>query len=110
MPDYTDEADGAQVASSATFHGGQHRSVSISDGYVFSRARAFVFADQPGTLTIEQSKDGATWRQTTSVDVLASAGTILESLIGREYVRASFTNTGGSTTTVFELETLLLEV
>ena len=80
-------------------------------GVGFSKFRACVFSDQAGNVSIQQSRDGSTWRTTVGpTAVAANTGTIIESLVTRQFVRVSFQNTGGSTQTVFEADTALVAI
>ena len=77
---------------------------------VWSKFRASIYADQAGTLVIEQSRDGVNWRTAVSMASQASTYLAIESLVIRRWVRASWTNSGGSSTTVCELDTELLGI
>lgn len=77
---------------------------SVLDNHI-DRFRASVYADQAGTLAIQQSADGATnWATSTSQATTASQVTVLESIPGMQYVRAVFTN-GATPNTVFVFTT-----
>lgn len=68
-----------------------------------------IFADQPGTLFIDVSRDGTTWRTFDSATSVAS--TVLErkyTVGAYRYWRARWTNTGAATTTVLELLTAMI--
>lgn len=97
----------APLAGSATFNGGTVDVAGSAQGG--SRFRAFAYADVAGTLNIQQSRDGSTWRTTISQPVGAAAGTVVESIIARRYVRAQYVN-GGSAQATFELDTCLVSV
>lgn len=64
--------------------------------------RAFAYADQAGTLKIEQSRTGSTWYQMASASVSANTPTTLESNIYMQYVRVAYTN-GATAQSSFEL-------
>ena len=64
-----------------------------------------VFADQNGTLTIEQSGDGTNWDAKDTIAVTASTGTKIDVKILLPYVRIKFVNTAGSDQTAFRLFT-----
>ena len=99
------------VTAGSTFNGASHDTgVNRISGSAMSKFRGEVFADQAGTLTIQHSRDGTTWRSTLSQTCTASTGTVIESMIVRRYVRATFHNTAGSDTTVFELDTLFVGI
>lgn len=78
------------LANNATGAGATHPSAGAGT------ARAFVFADQNGTLAIEQSYDGTTWRQTDTAAVTASVGKSLDGKIVRPFARVTFKNTSGA--------------
>lgn len=62
-----------------------------------------VFADQVGTIFIEQSSDGTNADVSTSYTTTASDGSGISEAILCPYVRVRFTNTAGSNQTVFRL-------
>ena len=76
----------------------------------WSKVRASVYADQAGTLAIQYSRDGSTWRTSTSQASTASTLITIESLASRRYARLAWTNTAGSPTTVCELDHYLVAV
>lgn len=95
------------LAGNATFNGGTVDIASSAQGA--SRLRAFAYSDVAGTLNIQQSRDGTTWRTTLSQAVGAAAGTVVESIISRRYIRVSYTNGAGAQAT-FELDTCLVSI
>jgi len=68
-----------------------------------------VFADQPGTLYIEQSRDNATWRIFKQVSVSANTVVTDETPIYLRYVRVRYVN-GATAQTAFELNTALVGI
>lgn len=74
---------------------------------LISLHRAVVFADQAGTLYLEQSRDGSTWRTTTTQAITASTATIVEEKIVCQYVRVRYVN-GATGQGTFELNSSLL--
>lgn len=62
-----------------------------------------VFADQPGTLYIEQSYDGVNADISASYNTTANDGEGYSENLLLPLVRLKFTNTGGSSQTVFRL-------
>lgn len=79
----------AALGISATFNG----SARLSDA--FSKVRAFALADQAGTLNVQQSWDnGATWKVTDTVAIVASTGKTLEALVVAPLVRVQYVNGG----------------
>jgi hypothetical protein len=95
------------LAGNATFNGATIDVAGSVQGA--SRLRAFAYSDVAGTLNIQQSRDGSTWRTTISQAVGATSGTVVESIISRRYIRASYTNGAGAQGT-FELDTCLVSV
>jgi hypothetical protein len=61
---------------------------------------AHAFADQPGTLYIEQSADGTNWDIVESISVPANTGTALVTTVKSRYVRFRYVN-GATAQTVF---------
>lgn len=89
---------------SATFNGPQRP----TDG--FSKVRALAFADQAGTLNIQQSFDGGvTWRTTDTTAIVASTAKTIEALIVAPLVRVQYVN-GGVANTVFNLGVSLVAI
>lgn len=71
--------------------------------------RSGVFADQTGTLYLEQSKDGATWRTTQTQAVTVNTQAYIEDKIYMRYVRVRYVN-GASAQGTFELQSSLIPV
>jgi hypothetical protein len=63
---------------------------------------AHAFADQPGTLYIEQSPDGTNWDIVESISVPANTGTALVTTVKSRSVRIRYVN-GATAQTVFRL-------
>jgi hypothetical protein len=61
---------------------------------------AHAFADQPGTLYIEQSPDGTNWDIVESTSVPANTGTVLLTTVKSRFVRFRYVN-GDTAQTVF---------
>jgi hypothetical protein len=61
-----------------------------------------VFADQPGTLYIDQSPDGTNWDVSESISVSANAGQAISREIVARYVRVRYVN-GATAQTTFRL-------
>lgn len=82
-----------------------------TQGLGVARFRAFAAADVAGTLSIEQSRDGLTWYETTSAGILANIaqGTVLESIIALRFVRARVVN-GGAGQAAFEFDSTLVAI
>ena len=68
----------------------------------FKRVTGYVFMDQDGTLEIQESKDGSTWRTTETISVSASTVATFNHELLCEYVRFVLTNTGAAATTVMD--------
>lgn len=62
-----------------------------------------VFADQAGTLFIEQSGDGVNADVSVSSSIVASTGASFNTVVILPFVRLRVTNTAGSPQTVFRL-------
>lgn len=56
------------------------------------RIAGLVFADQAGTLYVEQSADGTNWDLSTSVNITANTGTKFSEELIAPYVRVRYTN------------------
>lgn len=95
------------LGGAATFNGAMIDIASSAQGA--SRLRAFAYSDVAGTLNIQQSRDGTTWRTTLTQAVGAASGTVVESVVSRRYVRAQYVNGAGAQAT-FELDTCLVSV
>ncbi|WP_035445676.1 hypothetical protein, partial [Bacillus sp. UNC41MFS5] len=84
---------------SATFTG---VTLDFGGNHEYNTHKATVFADQAGTLSLEQSRDGSTWRTMASVAVVANTQAILSSDVHFRYARVKFVN-GATANTVFDL-------
>lgn len=91
------------LALSATFNG---PTLDMGPKAHYNIHRATVFADQPGTLQLQQSRDGTTWRAATSVSVAANVLGVSEAPIHTRFLRTVFIN-GATANTVFEQTTSL---
>ena len=91
---YTDSSTNLGV--SATFTG-TYRDGGSSPGY--NKFIAHVFADQAGTLRIEKSTDGTTWRLAASVAVGVGETKELEVKTTTRYYRVVYVNGGVAQTT-----------
>lgn len=92
------------LGSSATFTG---VALNLGGNHSFNRHRALVYADQAGTLYLEQSRDGSTWRTTAQAAVSAGQTVELEDLIIAQYVRVRYVN-GATAQGAFELQSALV--
>jgi DUF4097 and DUF4098 domain-containing protein YvlB len=84
-------ANASYTSSSDDRYGRTHRTVI-----------AHAYADQPGTLYIEQSPDGTNWDISESTSVAANTGTALITVIKSRYMRFRYVN-GANAQTVFRL-------
>lgn len=97
---------GTALAASGTF---TSAAIDLAGSRNYGKLSAMAFADQAGTLRIEQSWDNSTWRKTHEVAVSASVPALLDnSKIFMRYVRVVFVN-GATLQGVFTL-TCALEV
>ncbi len=72
----------------------------------FARVTVLAFADQAGTLDVDQSGDGTNWDYTTTVAVSASTGVAESVELVASYVRIRYVN-GATIQGTFRLFTLL---
>lgn len=103
----------ANINAGATFNGAAHDTGKndTAPGAGYSRFRVSAFLDQAGTINVQQSRDGVTWRATlTPQSVPANSDTVVESIVTMRYVRATLTNNGGVATTVVALDSCLLAI
>lgn len=91
------------LAASATFTG---VTLFLGHNHSFDRFHANSFSDQVGTLIIEESRDGVTFRQVGSVATVANTLASLEVGVIMPYVRVKYIN-GAIAQTTFELCSLL---
>jgi len=68
----------------------------------YTKLYVTVFADQAGTLYIEQSPDGGNWDVTESISVSANVGVAVVREIAAGYARVRYVN-GATAQTVFRL-------
>jgi hypothetical protein len=94
---------------SGTFNGPTRDTSADYDGGdgAYDTFRVQAFADQTGTLNIQQSRDGTTWRTTKTVAVVASTAVTLEDTLVRRYVRVNYVN-GATGQGTFELDSALV--
>jgi len=94
------------LAANGTFSSGQ---ITASGGYGtadsrFARITGSVYADQPGTLYIQQSFDGTNWDVQSTFSVSANTGQGFSVEVVAPYVRVYYVN-GATAQTVFRLYT-----
>jgi hypothetical protein len=91
------------LALSATFTG-----VTLNTGSQNSYLthKAVCYADQAGTLNLQQSRDGATWRTTASLSLTAGQVGFVSDQLVYQYCRVLFVN-GATAQTAFELGSTL---
>ena len=87
------------LAANATFTGTSRDTGATGSN---SKVRARAYASHPGTLYIDQSWNGTTWRSTDSIAVGAEETKFLEAKIVARYVRVRYVN-GATAQTAFEL-------
>lgn len=94
---------------SGTFTGPTRDTAADYDGGdgAYDTIRVQAFADQSGTLNIQQSRDGTTWRTTKTVAAVASTAVTLEDVIVRRFVRVNYVN-GATGQGTFELDSALV--
>jgi hypothetical protein len=100
----------ALLSPSGVFNGStrNNQGSTGASGTAGTRYRSFlaeVFTDQAGTLFIDKSTDGATWRQVASVAISAVVGgssVSVETKISAQYYRVRFVN-GATTQTIMLL-------
>ncbi|MCX7759510.1 MAG: phage portal protein, partial [bacterium] len=68
---------------------------------------AYVYADQAGTLYLEQSRDSSTWRVTATQAVTAGNSYAIQTPIIGRYVRARYVN-GATAQGAFDLNTSII--
>ena len=76
----------------------------------FSALAVNLRADQPCTVSVQQSPDGTNWDQNTTYTVNANAGDGRYIRITSSYYRVIVTNIGGSTTTFLRLQSVLVPI
>lgn len=96
------------LGANATFTGSSRDTTASGIGQ-YKAFRTMVFADQPGTLYIEQSRDNTTWRVIKQVSVSANTVVTDETPIYLRYVRVRYVN-GATAQTAFELNTALVGI
>jgi len=78
------------------------RATTAIDMLNYTKLYVTVFADQAGTLYIEQSPDGGNWDVTESISVSANVGVAVVREIAAGYARVRYVN-GATAQTVFRL-------
>lgn len=81
--------------------------LDLGSNHSINRHRASAYADQAGTLYLEQSRDNVNWRTMQTTTVNAGNAVEVEDLVIARYVRVRYTN-GATTNTVFELQSALV--
>jgi len=97
---YNEHIAGPYTTTALAASGSYTSSSIITNGH--SRITGSVFADQAGTLNVQQSSDGTNWDVVSSFSVLASAGTGFSVELVCPYVRLNYVN-GATAQTVFRL-------
>ena len=92
--------DSSTALAASAAYTGTSRDASTSSGYNLFTANAF--ADQAGTLEIQKSIDGSTWRRAASIAVAAGEGKELTVRCSTRYHRVVFSN-GSTLQTAFLL-------
>jgi hypothetical protein len=92
------------LVGSTTTPLGANASVTLGpwDALIYKYINISVFADQPGTLYIDQSPDGRNWDASESISVSANAGQAISREIVARYVRVRYVN-GATAQSVFRL-------
>lgn len=79
--------------------------ISTQNSYITHRA--YAFADQAGTLYLEQSMDGMMWRTSSSLAVPANTFTLIEDKLIHNYCRVRYVN-GATANVTFEVMSTLI--
>lgn len=95
----------AALAASTTMTG---FTLDLGVNHSVNRHRAQVYADQAGTLQLQQSRDGSTWRVTSSQAVSASTAVVLDDLVVSRYVRVVYIN-GATANTICDVQSALVK-
>lgn len=99
------ESAAAQAASATVTGTSRDTGVAVGTPHRFSAFNAFAFADQAGTLRVECSNDGTTWRRASAdTAVGASAAVYLSVPVMARFYRAVFVN-GATLQTAFMFNT-----
>lgn len=93
------------LGASGTFNG---VALNLGTNHYYIRHRVGLFADQPCTLQLQQSRDGSTWRTVAQTTSTANQFVSLEAPIQFQYVRVVATNTTSTACTVTEITSTLL--
>jgi len=92
------------LGASASFTG---QSINLGTNRDVYEVRYYVFADQSGTLYVDASRDGSTWRTINTTSITANNGTIVTISVATQYIRCRYTN-GATAQGVFELVTTIV--
>lgn len=84
------------LAAAATFE-----SASL-DGLTYKRITGRAFADQAGTLEIQQSDDGTTWDTSKTLEITAGTAVFYDEPIYCRYIKVKYTN-GATAQTAFRI-------
>lgn len=93
------------LAAAATFTG---TTLDLGGNHAINRHRALCYADQAGTLYIEESRDGTTWRATLTQAVTAGGVVEVDSIVVARYQRVRYVN-GATLQGAFELQSALVK-
>ncbi len=98
---YTDST--VPLGVNSIFYGTTRSLLHLNSGYL-NMFRVRAYADQAGTLFVDQSRDGVsgTWRSTESITVAAGETKFLEAKVVARYVRVRYVN-GATAQGAFEL-------
>lgn len=88
--------DSTALAAAATFE-----SASL-DGLTYKRITGRAFADQVGTIEIQQSDDGTTWDTSRTIEIAAGTAVFYDEPIYCRYIKVKYTN-GETAQTTFRI-------
>ena len=100
MSAYTDTT--TALAAAATFTGTAR---DVGSTFLYSKFRGVCYADQAGTLYVEQSADNVTWTITNTIAVAAATVVKFEDPVVMRYQRVRYVN-GATAQTAFRLYSL----
>jgi len=101
---FNEQVNGPFTTSALVANGTYTSSTVTTNG--FSRITGSVFADQPGTLNVQQSPNGTNWDVVSSFSVSANTGLGFSVELVCPYVRINYVN-GATAQTVFRLYSFL---
>jgi len=81
--------------------------LNLGGNHSLNKHRILAFADQAGTVYLDESRDGTIWRETDSRPIVANTALEFESLIVSQFQRVRFVN-GAVAQTTFELQSSLV--